>query len=110
MNRMMLLGSVGYNLGMVYASQGDFEDAITNFQSALDDSRYATPYKAYQAMGNALLKLGKSAEAGAAFRSAALDEMNPDPNKGPLNLGVALWRLIVLWTPSLHMKVLCSSI
>ena len=26
------LGSVGYNLGMVYASQGDFEDAITNFK------------------------------------------------------------------------------
>ena len=67
-------GSVSYNLGMVYASQGDFEDAITNFKAVTEDSRYATPYKAYVALGNSLLKLGKSAEAGAAFRAAALDE------------------------------------
>ena len=40
-------GSVSYNLGMVYASQGDFEDAITNFKAVTEDSRYATPYKAY---------------------------------------------------------------
>ena len=69
-------GSVSYNLGMVYASQGDFEDAITNFKAVTEDSRYATPYKAYVALGNSLLKLGKSAEAGAAFRAAALDESN----------------------------------
>lgn len=87
------LGSVSYNLGMVYASQHDFEDAIVNFKAAVDDPRYPTPYKAYQAMGNSLLKLGKSAEAGAAFRSAALDENNPDPTKALLNLGVCFMAL-----------------
>lgn len=86
-------GSVSYNLGMVYASQGDFEDAITNFKAVTEDSRYATPYKAYVALGNSLLKLGKSAEAGAAFRAAALDESNPDPTKALLNLGVCFMAL-----------------
>ena len=78
---------------MVYASQGDFEDAITNFKAVTEDSRYATPYKAYVALGNSLLKLGKSAEAGAAFRAAALDESNPDPTKALLNLGVCFMAL-----------------
>ena len=44
-------------------------------------------------MGNALLKLGKSAEAGVAFREAALDEANPDPTKALLNLGVCFMAL-----------------
>lgn len=87
------LGSVNYNLGMVYASQHDYEDAITHFNAAVDDVRYPTPYKAYTALGNSLLKIGKSAEAGAAFRSAALDEMNPDPTKALLNLGVCFMAL-----------------
>ena len=50
-------------------------------------------YKAYSGMGNALLKLGKSAEAGVAFREAALDEANPDPTKALLNLGVCFMAL-----------------
>ena len=86
-------GSVSYNLGMVYASQGDFEDAISHFKTATEDSRYATPYKAYVGLGNSLLKLGKSAEAGAAFRAAALDEANPDPTRALLNLGVCFMAL-----------------
>ena len=48
---------------------------------------------AYSGMGNALLKLGKSAEAGVAFREAALDEANPDPTKALLNLGVCFMAL-----------------
>ena len=40
-----------------------------------------------------MLKLGKSAEAGAAFRAAALDESNPDPTKALLNLGVCFMAL-----------------
>ena len=44
-------------------------------------------------MGNALMKLGKSAEAGVAFREAALDEGNPDPTKALLNLGVCFMAL-----------------
>ena len=52
------------------------------------DTTNPTPYKSYMGMGNALMKLGKSAEAGVAFREAALDESNPDPTKALLNLGV----------------------
>ena len=44
-------------------------------------------------MGNALLKLGKNAEAGVAFREAALDSRNPDPSKALLNLGVCFMAL-----------------
>jgi len=44
-------------------------------------------------MGNALMKLGKTAEAGVAFREAALDEGNPDPAKALLNLGVCFMAL-----------------
>ena len=58
---------------MVYASQHDYDDAVTYFQMAIDDPKYQTPHKAYMGLGNSLLKIGKSAEAGAAFRSAALD-------------------------------------
>ncbi|MEE0706682.1 MAG: hypothetical protein UCH28_09915, partial [Adlercreutzia sp.] len=39
------------------------------------------------------MKLGKSAEAGVAFREAALDESNPDPTKALLNLGVCFMAL-----------------
>ncbi len=59
----------------------------------MSDAKYDTPYKAYTGMGNALLKLGKSAEAGVAFREAALDEGNPDPTKALLNLGVCFMAL-----------------
>ena len=44
-------------------------------------------------MGNALMKLGKSAEAGVAFREARSDEANPDPTKALLNLGVCFMAL-----------------
>ena len=37
-------GSVSYNLGMVYASQGDFEDAITNFK-AVTEAPNSTDYE-----------------------------------------------------------------
>ena len=77
----------------VYASQLDYEDAIPFFAEALEDPKYKTGYKAYMGLGNAYLKLGKSAEAGASFRSAALDESNPDPTKALLNLGVCFMAL-----------------
>ena len=59
----------------------------------MSDAKYDASYKAYSGMGNALLKLGKSAEAGVAFREAALDEANPDPTKALLNLGVCFMAL-----------------
>ena len=47
------LGSVAYNLGTVYASQLDYEDAIPFFAEALEDPKYKTGYKAYMGLGNA---------------------------------------------------------
>lgn len=44
-------------------------------------------------LGNAELKMGHSAEAGVAFREAALDEGNPDPAKSLLNLGICFMAL-----------------
>ena len=67
-------GSVNYNLGMAYAALHDYENAVRHFEISVSDAKYDTPYKAYIGMGNALMKLGKSAEAGVAFREAALDE------------------------------------
>ncbi|MFR0869793.1 MAG: tetratricopeptide repeat protein, partial [Adlercreutzia sp.] len=79
--------------GMAYASLHDYEDAVKHFEIAVSDAKYDASYKAYSGMGNALLKLGKSAEAGVAFREAALDEANPDPTKALLNLGVCFMAL-----------------
>ena len=87
------VGTVNCNLGMSYVSLGDYENAIKHFEIAVSDANYATPYKAYSALGNVLLKQGKSAEAGVAFREAALDEANPDPTKALLNLGVCFMSL-----------------
>lgn len=39
------LGSVAYNLGTVYASQLDYEDAIPFFAEALEDPKYKTATK-----------------------------------------------------------------
>ena len=87
------VGTVNCNLGMSYAALRDWPNAVKHFEIAVSDRNYPTPYKAYSGMGNALLKQGKSAEAGVAFREAALDEANPDPTKALLNLGVCFMAL-----------------
>lgn len=86
-------GAVNYNLGMAYASLHDFENAERHFEIAVSDRKYGSAYKAYAAMGNALMKMGKTAEAGVAYREAALDDANPDPTKSLLNLGVCFMAL-----------------
>ena len=64
-----------YNLGMAYAALHDYEDAVAELRGRRCPTRSTIPpYKAYTGMGNALLKMGKTAEAGVAFRNAALDE------------------------------------
>lgn len=87
------VGTVNCNMGMSYAVLRDWPNAVKHFEIAVSDRNYSTPYKAYMGMGNALLKQGKSAEAGVAFREAALDEANPDPTKALLNLGVCFMAL-----------------
>lgn len=87
------VGTVNCNLGMSYAALRDWNNAVKHFEIAVSDRNYPTPYKAYTGMGTALMKEGKSAEAGVAFREAALDESNPDPTKALLNLGVCFMAL-----------------
>ena len=70
----------------------DYTNAINCFEKSVADDQRCS-YKSYMGMGNALMKLGKSAEAGVAFREAALDESNPDPTKALLNLGVCFMAL-----------------
>ncbi len=87
------VGVVNCNLGMSYAALKDWPNAVKHFEIAVSDANYSTPYKVHMGMGNALLKQGKSAEAGVAFREAALDEANPNPPKALLNLGVCFMAL-----------------
>ena len=61
-------GAVNYNLGMAYASLHDYEDAVKHFEIAVSDAKYDASYKAYSGMGNALLKLGKSAGRSSAMK------------------------------------------
>jgi tetratricopeptide (TPR) repeat protein len=81
------------NIGMTYASQRDFPHAVEYFQQACDAPNCKNAYKAYMGLGNAQLKMGKTAEAGHAFREAALDMENPDPARALLNLGVCFMAL-----------------
>ena len=87
------IGTVFYNLGMAYAYLSDFGNAINNFETAIKTPNYRAKYKAYTAMGNALMRSGKPAEAGVVFRKAALDQHNPDPTRALLNLGVCFMAL-----------------
>ena len=103
-------GAVNYNLGMAYASLHDYEDAVKHFEIAVSDAKYDASYKAYSGMGNALLKLGKSAEAGVAFREAALTRPTPDPPRRRCSTSAcASWRSTVRPTPWPPMKARCSS-
>ncbi|MGN0302440.1 MAG: tetratricopeptide repeat protein, partial [Anaerotardibacter sp.] len=45
------LAAVRYNLGTVYATQNDYENAATYFKQAADDPEYPTPYKAFTGLG-----------------------------------------------------------
>ena len=49
------------------------------------DSSYATPYKAQLALGKAYMAVGDARNAGVAFRSAAIDEGNPNPTQALSN-------------------------
>ena len=64
-------------MGKAYAAAGDNASAVQSFSEAVKDTTYATPYKAYLGMGSALLAQGDVAQAGTAFRQAAIDGANP---------------------------------
>ncbi|MDY2776943.1 MAG: tetratricopeptide repeat protein, partial [Collinsella sp.] len=69
------------------AAAGDLAAAAASFREAVNDSSYATPYKAYLGLGNALLKSGNPTDAGVAFRAAAIDGANPAPALALASLG-----------------------
>ena len=50
---------------------GDYVTAAQAFSAATQDASYATPFKAYLGLGNALFQSGDYANAGTAFRQAA---------------------------------------
>ena len=52
---------------------GDYVTAAQAFSAATQDASYATPFKAYLGLGNALFQSGDYANAGTAFRQAAID-------------------------------------
>ncbi len=86
-------GAVCANMGTAYAATGDYAEATTAFQCALDEPDYVTPYKAYQGLAGALLERGRVEEAAIAYRRAALDPGNPDPGKALVNLGLCFMAL-----------------
>ena len=55
---------------------GDYVTAAQAFSAATQDASYATPFKAYLGLGNALFQSGDYANAGTAFRQAAIDGAN----------------------------------
>ena len=61
-------GALLTNEGKALSAIGDNEGAVRCFTEALQDSTYATPYKAQLGLGRALLALDRVAEAGTAFR------------------------------------------
>ena len=61
--------------------------------AAVSDPSYATPYKAYLALGNAYEQIADVRNAGIAYRSAAIDEANPAPSVALTKLGSCFMRL-----------------
>ncbi len=86
-------GAVRANLGVALTSQGDYTNAVKEFELALEDPSYSTPHKAYSGMGNALLKCGRTKDAAFAFRAAAGEKGNTDPGKALVNLGICFMAL-----------------
>ena len=80
-------GALASNRGRALLAAGKPKEAIASLVMATKDSEYATPYKAYIALGNAYSQIGDYREAGVAYRNAAIDESNPDPSGALRSLG-----------------------
>ncbi len=80
-------GALSCNRARAFAAAGEYAQAEQSAQEALNDSSYATPYKAHMALGNACFNLEKYQDAGVAYRNAAMDESNPDPSRSLVELG-----------------------
>lgn len=80
-------GALACNRGRALLAANKPQEAIASLVMATKDLSYATPYKAYIALGNAYSQIGDYREAGVAYRSAAIDENNPDPAGALRSLG-----------------------
>ncbi len=76
------------NLGNVYLSQGRYDEAIKEYETALNDMLYPTPFIAQGNMGWALHKKGESEKGLGQIRSAVTT--NPKFCLGYKNLGIIL--------------------
>lgn len=86
-------GALECNRGRALLAASRPQDAVQALTSAVSDTDYATPYKAYLALGSAYEQLGDVRKAGMAYRSAAIDEANPAPSVALSNLGSCFMRL-----------------
>ena len=86
-------GALCCNRGRALLAAGRAQDAVVALTEAVGDSSYATPYKAYTALGSAYEQLGDIRNAGIAYRSAAIDESNPAPALALSDLGSCFMRL-----------------
>ena len=86
-------GALQCNRGRALLAASRPQDAVQALTDAVSDEKYATPYKAYMALGSAYEQLGDIRRAGMAYRSAAIDEANTAPSVALSNLGSCFMRL-----------------
>ncbi len=80
-------GALACNRGRALLAANRPQDAVASLTLATKDETYATPFKAYMALGNAYSRIGNVREAGVAYRNAAIDENNPNPSAALMELG-----------------------
>ena len=79
-----------HNLGLSYAEQGRFDEAIQAYRKALSFPTYTTPEVAYNNMGNAYFALGKLPEAQESYLAAL--RLDPKLASAHYGLGMILSR------------------
>ena len=81
-------GEAQHNLGLSYAEQGRYEQAIAAYRKALAMPVYPTPEVGYYNLGRAFTELGKPQEAEEALRTAV--QLDPKMAAAHYQLGVVL--------------------
>lgn len=87
------VGALSCNMGRALLAAGRPKDAIAVLLRATQDDSYATPYKAYLALGTAYEGIDDIRNAGIAYRNAAIDETNPSPAAALSSLGSCFMKL-----------------
>lgn len=87
------VGALNTNRGRALAAAGDDAGAVAALNAALADPSYTNRYKTQMALAKIHERQGDLREAGAAYRSAAIDENNPDPSASLVALGACFMGL-----------------